>query len=110
MENTYSRRDIELEKIHYLAAGNIQFDELLKKFPTWDANELSKIYKSVEWFCWGSPNELDFNIQGTRVTAIFPYEHDEKTMSLVKDMLSKSHAEYHTNTANQQSASESSTS
>jgi len=107
MEGTYSQRDIELEEIHHLAAGNIQFDEILLKFPNWDESELRKIFESVEWFCWGSPNELDFNVQGKRVTVTFPYEHDEKAMTLVTDILSKSHTKYHINTANQQSASES---
>ena len=47
-EANIKKIEIELEEIHYLVAGNIQFDELLKKFPNWDENELSKIFKSVE--------------------------------------------------------------
>ena len=102
MENTYSKRDIELEEIHYLAAGNIQFNELLQRFPHWDENELYKVFESVIWFCYGFTHiEQVFNIQGKDIYATFPYEPDEKAMLLVKDILSEQHAKHHINIANQ---------
>ena len=106
MENKYSKRDIDLEVIHSLAAGNIQFDKLLQRFPHWDENELYKVFESVYWNCFGFTEiEQVFTIQGKNVYVTFPYEHEEKTMSLVQDMLSKSHAKHHINAANQQAVS-----
>ena len=48
--------------------------------------------------------EQIFNIQGKTVYATFSYEHDEKAMSLIKDILSESYARYHINAADQQTA------
>ena len=107
MENTYSKRDIELDEIHYLAASNMPHDELFKKFAHWDEDELRKIVEFVEWFCWGStdPIEYTFNIEGKNVYTTFPYEHDEKVMSLIEGMLSKSYTKHRINAANQQAVS-----
>ena len=110
MENTYSKRDVEIEEIRHLVAGNIQLGELFQKFPHWAKNELRHVFGAVVWLCQRSIQSIEpikqvFKIRGKIVYVTFPYEHDEKTMSLVRDMLSRSHAIHHINAANQQTVS-----
>ncbi len=67
-------------------------------------DEISEIFDRIAWFCWGYSDSIeeDFYIQGKRVTATFPCNSDEKVMSLVKDILSKSYVKSHMNASYQQ--------
>jgi hypothetical protein len=98
-------RAAELEHIEYLITGGAKIDKIMKMYKQHDKETIQKIFDRVAWFCWGYTDSIeeDYYIQGKRVTATFPRNSDEKTMTLIKEILSKSYVELHMNTGNQQS-------
>jgi len=50
-------KNAELERIEYLLTGGASIEEVMKKFSHYSKEEITKIMKRVEWFCFMSGDE-----------------------------------------------------